>query len=117
MKIIIIVSLIIALMTGCTYYQPAPGTYYTTTASTTSKFDQSWSAAIGALSDEGVHITTQNREAGVIQGTRGGTRVTVNLRTQADGSVRVEFDTSGSSKHDPTLIDRIHSSYNSRMGR
>lgn len=114
---IIIISLITVLITGCTYYQAAPGDYYTRTTTTTSKFDQSWSAASGALVDQGVYITTQNRDAGILQGTRGGTKVTVNIRNQADGSVRVEFDTSGSNKHDPTLIDRINSSYSTRMGR
>ena len=112
---IIIITLTAALITGCTYYQPVPGVYSTTV--TTSKFDQSWSAAIGALSDQGVHITIQNRGAGVVQGTRDGIEVTGNIRTQADGSVRVQFDTSGATKRDPTLIDRITRSYNSRMGR
>ena len=113
MKLIILITLL-TVLTGCTYYQTAPGTYSTLPAS---KFDQSWSAASGALADQGVHITTQNREAGFIQGTRNGAEVTINLRTQADGSVRVEFDSSGDTGRDPTLIDRVHSSYNSRMGR
>jgi hypothetical protein len=39
------------------------------------------------------------------------------VRTQADGSVRVEFNTSGDTAADPTLIDRITARYNQRMGR
>ena len=115
MKIFTIITLTVALMTGCTYYQTAPGIYSTT--ATTSKFDQSWSATVGALSDQGVRITSQDRGAGVVQGTRDGIEVTGNVRTQADGSVRVQFDTSGATKRDPTLIKRITGSYNSRMGR
>ncbi|MBT3811221.1 MAG: hypothetical protein HON51_13200 [Gammaproteobacteria bacterium] len=47
-----------------------------TTKSSTSKFDQSWSAVIGALSDQGVRITTQDRGTGIMQGTRYGIEVT-----------------------------------------
>jgi hypothetical protein len=43
--------------------------------------------------------------------------VAANVRTQADGSVRVEFNTSGATGQDPALIDRISRSYDRRMGR
>ena len=114
MKILIII-LTTTLITGCTYYQPAPGVY--TTTSTPNKFDRSWSAVIGALSDQGVYISTQDRGAGIVQGTRDGIIITGSVRPQADNSVRVQFDTSGDTKRDPTLIKRITRSYNSRMGR
>ena len=107
--------LTVFLVSGCTVYQPAPAVY--TTTATTSKFDQSWSAAVGALSDQGVRITSQNRDAGIVQGTSNGIYITGNIRTQADGRVRVEFDTSGATNRDPRLIDRITQSYNGRMGR
>jgi len=112
----ILIALTAVLITGCTYYQTSPGVYSTTT-STTSKFDKSWSAAVGALSDQNVRITSQDRGAGIVQGTRDGIEVTGNVRTQADGSVRVQFNTSGATTRDPTLIDRVTRSYNSRMGR
>ena len=116
MKLFIFVLLTIALSGGCTVYQTAP-TAYTTTPASTSKFDQSWSAAIGAFADQGVRITVQDRSAGVIHGVRGNIRVDGSIRTQADGSVRVEFNTTGATTEDPTLIERITRSYNSRMGR
>ena len=121
MKIYITI-LTTALLSGCYYYPPAPVYYkpapavYTST-STVSKFDQSWSAIVGAFSDQGVRITTQDRGAGVIQGNRYGINITGNIRTQADNSVRVQFDTSGDTASDPGLIDRITGSYNRRMGR
>jgi hypothetical protein len=111
----IIITLTAALLTGCTYNQTTPGVY--STSATTRKFDQSWSAAVGALSDQDVRITFQDRGAGVVQGTRDGIEVTGNVRTQADGSVRVQFDTSGATKRAPTLIKRITRSYNRQMGR
>jgi hypothetical protein len=103
-----------ALLAGCTYYQTAPGTVVTTPASS---FDRSWAAAIGALQDEGVQITSEDRGAGIVRGTRNGINVTASVRTQADGSVRVEFNTAGATERDPALIDRISQSYDRRMGR
>ena len=106
---ILIIPLISLLLTACTYYQTAPPTV--------NKFDQAWSAASGALVDQGVNITTQNRGAGIVQGSIDGAEVKITLLSQANGSVRVEFDTSGTTKHDRTVIERIASSYNRRMGR
>ena len=111
----IIISLIALLLTGCPYYYPAPAPY--TATNPTSKFDQSWSAVSGAFSDQGIRLTTQNRNLGIVQGTINGIEVTGKIQTQANGSVRVQFDTSGVIKNDPTLIQRITQSYNRRMGR
>ena len=117
MKILtILIALTAVSTTGCTYYAPAPGVY-TTTTTTTSKFDRSWSAAVGAMSDQGIRITSQDRGAGIVRGTRDGIEVIGNVRTQADASVRVQFNTSGNTANDPTLIDRVTQSYNGRMGR
>jgi hypothetical protein len=98
-------------LTACVVYEPVPA--YPAPAS----FDRSWSAAIGALQDQGVTINQQDRAAGVVRGTRGGIGVIANVRSQADGSVRVQFDTSGSTASDPGLIERISDSYHRRMGR
>ena len=48
-------------------------------------------------------------------GRQGEGTVTATLRHQADGSVRVQFDSSG--MRDPQLIDRVSRSYDQRMGR
>ena len=116
--VILILALAVAIAGGCTYYQTTPGTY-TTTSSTASvsKFDRSWSATVGAFADQGVRVTSEDRGAGVIQGTRNGIHVTGDVRRQADGSVRVQLDTSGDTTQDPGLIDRITQSYQRRMGR
>lgn len=103
------------LLAGCTVYQVGPATY--SPAPPPASFDRSWNAAAGALADQGVQITAEDRAAGVIRGRRGGIDVTANVRTQADGSVRVEFNTSGATGQDPQLIDRISRSYDVRMGR
>ena len=106
----------LALMTsaGCTYYEVTPGVYAT---SPPTAFDRSWAATVGAFEDQGVLITLQDRSTGQVRGTRGGIDVTANLRTQADGSVRVELNTAGATARDPTLIQRISNAYDRRMGR
>ena len=102
-------------LAGCVVYDP----YYPYGAPPPgpSKFDRAWNAAAGALQDQGVAIGNQDRGAGVIQGRRGGINVNARLMTQADGSVRVEFNTSGAMSEDPSLPDRISRSYDARMGR
>ena len=116
-SVILVCMLSVVLLAGCTYYQTPSGTYTTSSSSSVSKFDSSWSATVGAFADEGVRVTSEDRGAGVIQGTRNGIHVTGNVRQQADGSVRVQLDTSGDTSRDPGLIDRITRSYQRRMGR
>ena len=101
-----------ALLGGCVVYEPVPTGY-----SRPASFDRSWNAAVGAMREQGVAITQEDRAAGIVRGTRGGINVTGSVRPQADGSVRVQFDTSGATASDPTLIDRITSSYQAYMGR
>jgi hypothetical protein len=107
-------ALVAMLLGGCTYYQTAPGAYSTTPVSS---FDRSWGAAKAAFADQGVPITREDRAAGIMSGTRDGINVIASVRTQADGSVRVEFNTSGSTSRDPDLINRVTSAYNRNMGR
>ena len=103
-------------MAGCTYYVPPPTTVpVTTTTTTPANFDRSFSAAAGALSDQGYTLTRQDQANGVIVGARGNSSVTANVNRQADGSVRVEFRATDAS--DPSLIDRVTRSYQTRMGR
>jgi|FrelakmetLWP11LW_1041352.scaffolds.fasta_scaffold02768_2 hypothetical protein len=101
-----------ALLGGCVVYEPVPAGY-----SQPASFDRSWNAAVGAMREQGVTITQEDRGAGIVRGTRGGINVTGSVRPQADGSVRVQFDTTGATGADPTLIDRITRSYQAFMGR
>jgi len=103
---------ILMLFSGCTVYEPVPA--YTPPPST---FDRAWSAAIGAAQDEGVRITSEDRANGIIRGDRGEQEVTINVRTQADGNVRVEFTARGPKGLDQGLAGRISRAYDRRMGR
>jgi len=103
-----------AILCGCTVYQTAPGVY---SAAPSSAFERSWNAALGAFEDQGVTISRADRPTGMIRGHRDGIEVTATLHTQADGSVRVQFNTAGSTAQDPQLINRVSRSFDVRMGR
>jgi hypothetical protein len=98
------------LFAGCVVYEPAP-------APMPSTFERSWSAALGAAQDEGVQIASEDRANGVIRGFRGEQEVTINIRTQADGNVRLEMSARGPKGSDPGLAGRISRAYDRRMGR
>jgi hypothetical protein len=108
------IGLCLSLLAGCTYYEVAPGTYATSPVST---FDRSWAAARNAMIEEGVRINQEDRSTGTLSGDRSGIQVVALVRTQADGSVRVEFRTVGATTVDPQLIERISASYDRKMGR
>ena len=115
MKALIVASACAALLAlpGCTYYV-APGTPVPGYANP-SPFERSFSAASGAMRDQGLAITVEDRASGTVVGRQGEGTVTATLRQQADGSVRVQFDSSG--MRDPQMLDRVSRSYDQRMGR
>jgi hypothetical protein len=110
LKAVAVVAAAMALA-ACVVYEPVPA------YQPPSVFERSWAAAIGALQDQGVVISGQDRATGTVRGSRGAVNVVANVRTQADGSVRVEFNSSGAIASDPDLVNRISGSYNRRMGR
>ena len=102
----------VLLLPACTYYVPPPGTVV---PGAPASFDRSFSAAGGAMRDQGLTITVEDRSSGTIVGKVENGTVTASVRQQADGSVRVQFDANG--VRDPALIDRVSRGYDSRMGR
>jgi len=62
-------------------------------------------------------VTSADPNTGLIRGTRGGIDVTVVVARQADGSVRVQFDSKGQTQQDPGLAERFSQAYERRMGR
>jgi hypothetical protein len=108
---VVLFTTVFMLLSACTVYQPVPAS-----VPAPGTFDRAWSAAIGAAQDEGVRITSEDRVKGVISGSRG-EDVTINVQTQADGNVRVEFSARGPKGSDPGLAGRISRAYDERMGR
>jgi len=100
------------LLSGCEVSEPVP-----TPVPSPSTFDRAWNAALGAAHDEGVRIMVEDRSQGVITGSRGAQDVTISVRTQADGSVRVELSARGPQGADQVLAERLSRAYDRRMGR
>ena len=109
----LLVTLAAVLAVGGCVYQPVVIAPQSTVQQ---RFDRAWAAASGAMYDQGVAITVQDRAAGVIRGERGGITITATFQTMADGSIQVRFNSSGANSTDPTLINRISDSYDRRMG-
>jgi hypothetical protein len=107
-----ILTTVFMLLSGCVVSEPVP-----VSVPSPSTFDRAWSAAIGAAQDEGIRITSEDRSNGIITGNRGDQDVRIDVRTQADGNVRVEFSAKGPKGSDPGLAGRISRSYDRRMGR
>jgi len=108
------VALLLAVQ-GC-YPYPAY-TAVPVTSSVPASFDASWGAAQAAAYDEGVRITSEDRQSGTLRGDKGPFSVLITVATQADGSVRVGFSVTGPTAQDPTLQDRLTRAYQRRMGR
>jgi len=98
---------------ACVVYEPVVVSPQSTVQQ---RFDRAWAAASGAMYDQGVAITVQDRATGVIRGERGGITITATFQTMADSSIQVRFNSSGANSTDPTLINRISDSYDRRMG-
>lgn len=100
----------LTMLAGCVVYEPVP-------APAPNTFERSWSAALAAAQDEGARIASEDRASGLIRGFRNEQEVTINVRSQADGSVRVEISARGPKGSDPGLAGRISRAYDRRMGR
>jgi len=103
------------VIAGC-YAYPYPYPAYQT-VTTAPSFDRSWDAALGAAADVGIQITSADRSAGRITGSKAGARVTIDVRPQADNTLQVIFSAPDSKEANPTLNDRWLASYQQRMGR
>ena len=97
---------------ACVVYEPVPMSQ----PSPQQRFDRSWSAAAGALADQGLAVS-EDRAAGVVRGQRGGIVVTAALDTLPDGRIQVKFASQGEAVADAALMQRVSDSYDRRMGR
>ena len=100
-----------AIATSCVVYEAQPAYY-----NSASTYDRAWSAALGALQDSGVTVTSADSSGGVIRGSKDGMDVSVSVVRQPDGRTKVQFD-SRNSQLDPTLASRFSDAYERRMGR
>lgn len=80
------------------------------------KYDRAFDAAVGAAKEVGVEVSSADRAAGRISGTKAGAEVSIWLQWQPSGSTKVEFNAPRSTE-DPKLSEVWLAAYNRRMGR
>jgi hypothetical protein len=110
----LLIACVVLSLGACVVYEPVPVASQPTAQQ---RFDQSWSAVAGAMADQGLTIISQDRGAGVMRGARGDMVVRGSVVTRPDGRIQVEIASEGSSSADPGLAQRVHQSYERRMGR
>jgi hypothetical protein len=98
-------------MAGCVAYEPVPAVFVTP-----QYYSEPWDAALAAIRDAGVSVTSTNAGSGLIQGSKEGIEVTVSVVRQADGRTRVQLDMQGPTDRDPGLSQRFAQAYERRMG-
>ena len=114
-KCLFIVACALSLC-ACVAYEPLP-VVVSPQLTTQQRFDRSWNAVLGAMTDEGLAIIEQNRAAGSARGSRGAISVTATLETLADGAIKVQFGATGAGEAGNSLAQRVYEAYERRMGR
>jgi hypothetical protein len=108
----VVLALLIAMLAaGCVVYEPVPA--YAVSSTT----DRAFNAALGAVQDAGVRVSSADQGSGQIRGTKDAVDVSVSVVRQPDGRTRVQIDSRGPSGHDTALAERISAAYERRMGR
>jgi hypothetical protein len=109
-----VAALLAASLAGCVAYPVDPGVYSPVPAAS---FDRSWAALRGAYEDQGVQILIEEKAGGTLRGRRGGININGTVTPQPDGTVKVQFHSTGNIAEDPSLVERVSQSYERRMGR
>ncbi len=109
----------LAPLAGCVAYEPYPG-YYTPVAAPAptpaQAYDRAWNAALDALKDAGVRVTSANPATGIIRGASNQSDVDMTVARQADGTIKVDIEATSLQGRDPGLASRISEAYKRRMG-
>jgi hypothetical protein len=102
-------ALALVALSGCT---TAPlGTVPDSLASYNRTFD----AALGAMADQKMNFSVQDRRQGNIVGTLNGDTIIATLQPQFDGTIRVFFRSQTESATSAALLKRVVDAYNERM--
>ena len=99
----------LAVLGGCAGTPPGtvPDSYIS--------YDRTFDAARGAMSDQKMTFSLQDRRNGKIVATANGTGISATLQPQLDGTLRVLFAAQEEPPADPGLLQRVIHSYSLRM--
>ncbi|WP_240804912.1 penicillin-binding protein [Cupriavidus oxalaticus] len=112
MRLSLMASSGILALSACALTPAGTGAF---TVMTPASFDRTFTAAAGAMQDQGLALSLEDPVNGIVVGSLESSAVMADVDQLADGHVRVTFDSTGA--NDPALMARISSSYNRRMGR
>jgi hypothetical protein len=101
--------LVLAGLGGCA--SPQPGRVPDSLLS----FERTFDMALGAMTDQRMTVSEQDRRNGRIVATSDGSTLVATVEPIRDGTVRVSFQAKGDSPADEALLTRVSSAYNARM--
>lgn len=101
----------LAVLAGCS--ATPQRTHFDSLAS----YDRTFDIALGAMADQKMIFSVQDRRHGNIVAERNGDVVTATLQPQLDGTIRVTFNAPNPPPADPELLKRVITAYNERMAQ
>jgi hypothetical protein len=107
----LLLGIALAALAGCS--TPPQRTHFDSLASYGRTFD----IALGAMADQKMIFSVQDRRHGNIVAERNGDVVTATLQPQFDGTIRVTFNAPNPMPADPELLKRVITAYNERMAQ
>jgi hypothetical protein len=96
---------------GCA--APTPGRVADSQAS----FDRTYDVALGAMADQRMTFSTQDRLQGRIVGSVDGITLSATIQPIVDGTTRVSFEAGGNTEADVAMLKRVADAYNARMSK
>lgn len=104
------IAALAALLAGCVGAPPGTVSYSQST------YNRTFDAALGALADQKLVISEQDRRGGRIVAKEEGITLTATLEPLPDGSIRVSFRQQPEGEH-PDLLKRVTQAYEARVSQ
>ena len=105
------VLLALAGLAGCASAPPG------TVPDSHSSYDRTFDTAVGAMADQKMAFSRQDRRNGVIVAELKGDSIIATLQVQYYGTIQVVFTPQGAAHADAGLLKRVVDSYNLRMSQ
>jgi hypothetical protein len=105
--------LVLGLLAACS--SNPPGTMPGRVPDSMVGYNRTFDTALGAMADQKMTISEQDRRNGRIVGELDGQTITTTLQPMHDGTLRVNFVPQSDSADATALVQRVAASYNARM--
>jgi hypothetical protein len=111
LPLLLLLALLLAALAGCG--TPTLRTHVDSYAS----YDRTFDTALGAMADQKMILSVQDRRMGNIVAELKGDKVEAALQPMLDGTIRVTFTAPGEPHADAELLKRVVASFNARMAQ